>query len=73
VAGSAGEVGGKEEGLTGARFVAGDGGVRRPAVASGTRHWSSYSGGGEALVVASTARGGGVVSCGDARTLGRWW
>jgi hypothetical protein len=44
---------------------------RLAAVAGGACRWSSCSGGGEA--VASTARGGGVGSCGVARTLGRWW
>jgi hypothetical protein len=56
-----------------ARFVAGDGAVKRPTAACGGGRqypplellfrWR------EAPVVASTSRGGGVVSCGVARTL----
>jgi hypothetical protein len=58
VADSTGEGVGKEEGLTGARFVAGDEAERRPVAArSGGRRWSFYSGGGEAPAVVSNNTG----------------
>jgi hypothetical protein len=75
VAVSAGEGVGKEEGLTGARFVAGDGAGRRPAAAygGGRRYlprevlfrWRRGAGGG----VHGT--GGGVVWC-HVELLGCW-
>jgi hypothetical protein len=75
--GSAGKWRGSAQGLTYDRFRGLDGseGVWRggSAVAGSSCRWSFCSGGGEAPAWCPMTRGGGVGSCGVARTLGRWW
>jgi hypothetical protein len=73
VAGLAGEGVGKDEGLTGARFVLTDGAGRLSAVAGGTRRRSFCSGAMDGASRASTARGGGVGWVKSLSCYGKGW